>query len=169
MAFVLEDGTGLVNANAYASVAFMRAHWAEVGITFAQADGLLEVAIIKATRYVENRYGTRWLGRREFPDTPQALSWPRLYVRQPDSCSDYTGVPLPLQRAVSEYAQRALLGTNLQPDASSSPFVTRKKVKAAAVETEEERLPGQAFTFVAIPAADVLLRDLISKGGYTYR
>lgn len=169
MAFVVEDGTGLVNANAYTSVAFMRAYWAEVGTTFAQADGLLEVALIKATRYVEARYDGRWLGIREFPDAPQALAWPRLYVRQPDSCEDYTGVPLPLQRAVAEYAQRALLGTNLQPDATVNPFITKTKKKVGPLETEEERLPGSAFTFVAIPAADAQLRGLVLVGTYCYR
>lgn len=167
MAFVVEDGTGLINSNAYTSVAFMRAYFADVGTTFAQADGLLQVAIIKATRYVENRFGGRWLGQREFPEVPQALGWPRLYVMQPDSCEYYTGVPEPLQRAVSEYAARALT-TELQPVPTASPFVTRTKKKAAAVEIEEQRLPGLQL-FTAIPAADLQLRGLIFSGSYTYR
>jgi DnaT-like ssDNA binding protein len=168
MAFVLEDGTGLINANAYTAVAFMRSYWTEVGTTFSQADGLLEVAIIKATRYVDNRFFDRWLGCREFPDAPQALAWPRLYVRQPDACIDYTGVPLPLQRAVAEYAQRALTGTILQPDQTNDPFVTHTNKEVGPLKTEENRIPG-TFVFKSIPAADLMLKPLLLVGSYVYR
>jgi hypothetical protein len=170
MAFILEDGTGVIGANAYLSAAAMRAYWADVGTTFTQTDGQFEVAIVKATRYVETRYQGRWKGIKEFPDTPQGLSWPRLYVLKLDAahCEDYyTGVPQPLQYAVAEYAQRALT-TTLLPDPSQDPFVTRSKEKVGPLETEVERLPGfQLFT--PIPTADILLRPLICSGSYTYR
>jgi hypothetical protein len=170
MAFILEDGTGVIGANAYLSATAMRAYWTDVGTTFTQTDAQLEVAIIKATRYVETRNQGRWKGEREFPDTPQGLSWPRLYVLKLDAahCEDYyTGVPAPLQSAVAEYAQRAL-STTLLPDPTQDPFVTREKTKAGPIEEEVQRLPGFQL-FPPIPAADILLRPLIFWGSYTIR
>jgi hypothetical protein len=170
MAFILEDGTGVVAANAYISATEMRAYWSDVGVTFTQTDSELQVAIIKATRYVELRNQTRWKGEREFPETPQGLSWPRLYVPVSDSpvCEDYyEGVPTPLKNAIAEYAQRAVSGT-LLPDPTQDPFVTQSKVKAGPIETETRRLPGFQ-TFAPIPSAELWLKPLVYAGNYTMR
>jgi hypothetical protein len=170
MAFILEDGTGVIGANAYISAAAMRSYWSDVGVTFTQTDPELEISIVKATRYVETRYQGRWKGQMEFPETPQGLSWPRLYVLKVDAatCEDYyEGVPPPLQTAIAEYAQRALT-TTLLPDPTQDPFVTKERTKAGPIEEEVQRLPGfQVFT--PLPMADMALRPLIFTGSYTIR
>lgn len=166
MAFIIEDGTGVAGANAYLSATQMRAYFTDVGVTFSQTDGQLEVAIVKSTRYVETRYQGRWKGQREFPDV-QALSWPRLYAPQVDVCAYYEGVPAPLRDAVAEYARQALT-TELLPVPTQDPFITMSKEKVGPLETEVQRLPGFQ-QFQPIPAADLLIRPLIFWGSYTIR
>jgi len=73
MTLILEDGTGVSGANAYVDAAFVTAYltdrnretensWSTAGAT-AQ-----EGAVVAATDFIEQRWGLRFLGRREFQD-----------------------------------------------------------------------------------------------------
>jgi hypothetical protein len=164
MAFTLEDGTGLEDANAYISVAFADSYFADRGITeWTGTDTVKEQAIIRATDYIETRWGQSFLGEPEFPDTPQALSFPRLDI----------GIPMALRRATAEYALRAL-ATSLMPDPTVNPIGvvsgTREKVGPLETEVSYSGLLTNP-TLRAYPAADRLLAPLlIGRGrGRVYR
>jgi len=120
MALVLvkEDGTGLANANSYASAADGDAYhdghlYATVwtGATTANK----EKALVFATRVIDAQY--RFNGGRA--TTTQALQWPRSDCPDPDAAPDATGVglfasdklPTALVNATCEMA-RALLATD---------------------------------------------------------
>ena len=115
MAFTVEDGTGLANANAYISVAYADAYHEERGNdAWTGTDTVKQQAIVQATDYVETRWGQKFRGTPEFLDTPQALAFPRvcIYDRYGGAI---TGVPEVLRHAVAELSLRALTQA-LMPD-----------------------------------------------------
>lgn len=81
MAFVVEDGTGLANANAYVSLAEFKAYQDDRGSSY-PADNLIQQAIVRATVYMVSRYRLRWKGIRV--KATQALDWPRSGVLTED-------------------------------------------------------------------------------------
>lgn len=117
--YLVEDGSVVAGANAYVDVAFAdtyhldRGHgsWAALTSTAKQQ------AIIRATDYVDKRFGRRWRGRKIQP-LAQPLLWPRVDVYDPykDLLVQSNVIPAQLKKAVSEYALRAALLGELAPD-----------------------------------------------------
>ena len=103
MALIVEDGTGLPNAEAYISVADADSYFAKRGNSAwsALTVDAKEVALRLGADYMAAVYGPRWCGER-LTDT-QALDWPR----------DEQGVPEAVKRANAELAVRASAGVLL--------------------------------------------------------
>lgn len=168
MALIVEDGTGLDDAESYISVADADVYHTARGneTTWTNKDDeLKEIALRNATEYIDARWGSRLRGEKEFPDTPQALEFPRLCIE------GYEGVPTCLKRATAEYALRAL-SSALAPDpvidASGLAIVgTRKKVGPIETETTfASEGPGSVKKIIRdYPSADMLLRPLLRPGG----
>ena len=117
MAFVVEDGTGLTNANAYATLSYVNTYHSDRGNTkWAATDGLKEAAVVRATDYVDQRFGNLFRGSKG--SDAQALEWPR-YDAVSDNGYYFEDVPVHLQKAVAEYALRSLLTNVLAPDPSA--------------------------------------------------
>jgi hypothetical protein len=171
MAFTIEDGTGIEDANAYATVAFVDTYFSDRGNTsWTGTNSEKEYAIIEATDYIERRWGPLFKGNKEFTSDPlQALSFPRLNLYDRDGLL-VEGIPTKLKQATAEYALRALAGT-LYADPSSTDKVTltRKKIGPIEVETRyNENLVGAETP--DYPMADALLIDYVaSTGGRSYR
>lgn len=108
MAITVEDGTGLVAADAYISVADADTYFlASANTAWAAANtAAKEVAIVKATRYIEKRFGTKWKGL--IASSEQALGWPRRYVYDELGTELVDRVPAQIARACAEYAVQAL-------------------------------------------------------------
>jgi hypothetical protein len=162
MSLVVEDGTGLVNAESYISVTDADAYHTNRGHTgWTGSTGTKEIALRKATEYIDSRWGGRFKGEKEFPDTPQALEFPRLCIE------GYGGIPVCLQRATAEYALRALTA-ELAPDpvidASGLSIVGSRK-KVGPIETETtfaSQGPGSSVQLLRpYPTADMLLRPVL--------
>lgn len=110
MSLIIEDGTGLPDAESYVSVADADQYaqamglssWLATDVTEAQK----ETALRRATQYVDSRYQYK----NSKQDADQALEWPRV------------GYPWPLKRvlnATCELAVRALTGelyTDVAPE-----------------------------------------------------
>jgi hypothetical protein len=125
MPFVPEDGTGLPNANAYIDLAFANTYHSDRGNDgWGQSDGNKRSAIIRATDYIEQRFGLKFRGVRKTKE--QALEWPRLDAFDDDdfAFSSVDEIPRQLQKACAEYALRALNILQLSPDPTLS-FATR--------------------------------------------
>lgn len=157
MAFVVETGAVVANANAYITVAFFRSWHVDRGITAAGADTgaygqlLVEAAIVKATDYVDKRFGVSFKGWKR--QNGQSLEWPRIDVFDNSGYwIDTNTIPVNLQRAIAEYAFKALSFIVLLPDPalgfttrdSSGNIVvgqggplTRDRVKVGPVEEEK--------------------------------
>lgn len=119
---IVEDGTGLFNADSYISVAdadlrhtnFGNTAWTVGTVTLAQK----ESALRKATAYMEQAYRMKWQGLPRKPRSgfassdflPQALSWPRWDVWVDQYPVDPDSVPAEVKNACADLALRALTG-----------------------------------------------------------
>ena len=115
MPIVVEDGTGLSNAVSYVSIAYVTAHHAARGRTdwAALNDEEMEQCCVRATDYIEQRFGDRFVGYKASSD--QSLLWPRVSAISSDGFS-LTGVPAALQMATAEYALIAWREGELAPN-----------------------------------------------------
>jgi hypothetical protein len=118
MAFTVETGTGIADANAYDSVDNIDAHHADRGTSdwtnFSTPQK--EQAIVRASDYIDKRFGRRFVGVRATKG--QGLEWPRLSAFDQDGflLSDVDSIPRQLLKAVAEYALRAAVCGILAPD-----------------------------------------------------
>jgi hypothetical protein len=142
-----EDGTGLINADSYISVADADAYAAATGWAdwAAATTGAKQSALIAATRYIEASY--RFKG--ELLKLTQSLAWPRYDVYDQD-LRPLTGVPYQVKAATCELARLALT-TPLTP-APEVAAIKRKKIKAGSVETETEYAVGGGSSADAAPS-----------------
>lgn len=164
MAFVAENGTGLATANSLCDVEFADTYFEDRGVaSWTGSDAVKESALIKATDYVEGRWNSKWKGAEQFPDTPQGLSFPRLYIGHDGA------VPPDIKKAIAEYALRTLGGAALAPDPvydASGFMLNRAKEKVGPIETEYEYQAGAGAALIrAYPAADMLIRPFVRSGG----
>lgn len=155
MPFVVEDGTGKPDANSYASVEFALDYFTLRGVDkwLDKEPEEQQGALIKATDYAELR-------KCSFIGTPavegQALHFPIVEGEMPTS----------LQKAVCEYALRALDGP-LAPDPvtdANGLTVVQTKKKIGPIEKAFTVVGGADATppvFRSYPAADALLRQLM--------
>lgn len=166
MAFLVEDGTGIAGATAYADIAFCDEYHADRGNdAWTAADAMKQAAILKATDHVERLYSRRWIGCRG--SEGQGLSWPRLYAYDHDGYL-LEGVPEALKRAVAEYALRALSATLIpDPSATVGEVASETKRVGPIEKTVEYRIRSSRIP--RYPAADLLLRPLLSSSGGVMR
>lgn len=160
---VLEDGTGLTSSVTYSSVADADSyHYARRNLAWAQAAIIdREAALVRATDYIDRRWGPRMLGRRL--SSAQALEWPRTHVWD-EFGTLRAGVPREIRMACAEYALRAL-SDSLAPDPvlSANGRIVRKLERVEGAVTEEtEYAPGFAAPELRpYPLADAMLARLV--------
>jgi hypothetical protein len=143
---VAEDGSGDPAANSYVEITFADTYHNNRGNEYWAALSLdtKKACLIRATDYIDKRFGDRFRGFRQSKD--QALSWPRLSAFDDDEFT-LDDVPVALQKATSEYALRAAIYNVLAPD----PIRTT---------------PGQDMTDTDAPneaAAELIVGPLKSK------
>lgn len=156
MAFTVEDGTGLEDANALIPIAFADSYFADRAIAaWTGNDAAKQAAIIKATDYICGRFTFKG----EKLNEDQALEFPRVL--------DDTGegqMPTKMKQAVAEYAVRALTSV-LAPDPTvdaTGGKVLMKREKVGPIEEETQYSDStQVRLLTPYPAADMLLRGLV--------
>lgn len=168
MTITVEDGTGLANADAYASVAEYKAYHAKRGRDeSAVTDAVIEAALVKATDYIDQRF--RFRGYRLNP-TVQALQWPREGILDAEGY-EVAALPAAVKSATIEYAYRAK-STDLwnTPSTDSYGMLTSKREKVGPIETEYAYSGGFTSTIKPYPVADQYLQDLVTNlQGGNYR
>lgn len=143
MALVIENGSGLANAEAYSSVADCSA-WASkyYGNALTGSDAGKEAAIRRAVAYMD---GLRWKGA-STTGRVQALAWPRSGV------TDCEGLAIGANVIPAEviFAQHVLARAEFQSPGVLSPSVTlgavvkRERVDVIEAEYDTSRLQGTA-------------------------
>ena len=170
MAFIIEDGTGKVDANSYLNVQGFKDHHTDRGNDFATlypSDPDIEKALVRATDYIEVRFSQSFKGQKEFPDTPQRLSFPRVNLVDREG-EKVEGIPTRLEEATAEYAFRATLTTPLMPDPvidETGRSLTRNMRKVGPIEEAKSFTAGSDVrTIKPFPAADRLLAEYVGAG-----
>lgn len=167
MALIVEDGTGLTTAESYASVADATTYHASFGNTdwAASTTGEQEIALRKATAYLDQVYSDSWIGNRKTAE--QALDWPRVYAYDTDGyLIDDDVVPIQVKKATYEAALRVIQGLLLTPDITSSESdITFEKVQVGPISIAQSFQGGksEAVTFPVI--AKILNKVTNGSGG----
>jgi hypothetical protein len=162
--FTVEDGTGVVGANAYITVPYANDyHSGRANTAWAAAadDATRQAAIVRATDHIEQRYGSSFLGYRLL--TTQSLHWPAARAWLDGVL--LTGVPDLVRRACAEYALRAL-DAPLVPDVPAGGGVESEMLNGGMIQEQIfYKAPGQLPSF---PIADRWLR-LLTLGSEVQR
>lgn len=126
MALVVEDGTGLSDAESYASVAAADAYATARGLTWSGTDAAKEQALRRATTWLDGRYRGRWPGTKVRLRL-QALDWPRTGAHDiAGDTVDYQSVPIEVVNATIEAAVREIATPgSLSPDVTGEKVLTR--------------------------------------------
>lgn len=154
MSLIVEDGTGMENAESYASVAQADARLAALGMTnwAALTSTEKEQALRRATVAMGQFCGGRWKGTRLY--RIQALDWPRYGVEVDGYGIPSTEVPVDVVSACIDLALKAAAG-DLNPDLSRAV----KREKVGPLETEYADYSPQATQYRALnQALSVYLR-----------
>jgi hypothetical protein len=156
MSLVVEDGTGLANAESYISVANADArHTAFGNSAWTGSTAVKESALRRATAFMEQAYRNRWQGLRAHVD--QALSWPRYDVCVDGYSIASTVVPTEVANACADLALAALTD-DLNPTLTRG--VRRKKI--GPLETEYDPYSPQG---TRRPAIGMMLAPFLTGSG----
>jgi hypothetical protein len=158
MALITEDGTGRADAESFTTVVEADAYHVSFSNTAwaAATTAAKEVALRKATRYVEAMFRYRWNGRRTTMN--QSLSWPRVSIVDADGFSVLPNiVPPKVKQATSEMALRALT-EDLIPDQSAPGSIASESVSVGPISKSTSYVGGKSQT-----KAYVLVRRILQE------
>ncbi len=161
MALIVEDGSGLSNSEAYASVAEADAYFTARNN---EAWDLLEdpdkeIALRKAADFMTQQYRSRWQGYKRTRE--QAMDWPRYEVIVDGYEIPSDTIPKELKLASFELAVRASTA-ELLPDEPTASIVKRQKAGPLEIEYQDgtDTNPQESYTVV-----DKILQPLLAYGG----
>lgn len=123
MTLIIEDGSGVENANSYVSVAQAKAYAAARGVTLG-SDAVVEQQLIKAMDFLE-AFRSDFQGCKTDPAQP--LQWPRENVYIDSELFLYDAIPAELKAAQCQLVIEQFNGVDLNPTVSGQ-FVVREKV-----------------------------------------
>lgn len=172
MALVVEDGTGLANANSYVSLAEVDAHHADVGVPsgYPSDQGDQEALAIEATRYLDDQFGSAYIGVFVIATTTQALLWGgREEVKDAyGRVIAANSVPAALKRAVFAVIAARAGGVTLYASGSqvAGGEVIRKKTKVEDLEIDVTYSEGSTSSLTSdgvtrVPAAEDALKPIL--------
>jgi hypothetical protein len=159
MPLILEDGTGVTNANSFASVDDLETYALLRGLTLPSTDAEKEVLLVQAGDFL-NGLESRYKGSRV--DAHQAMCWPRenVYLFDSDEAEEDDSIPDILLAAQCQLAYDAITH-NLQATGTGREVI-RQKVDVI----ETEYAPGTGQTVQAVfNKAMTMLEPLFESGG----
>lgn len=161
MALIVEDGTGLANAESYDSVAGITTTLAATGedaawllLTTTQKEQIAR----RATRALDSEYAFRGSKSK----STQALEWPRSGAYD-DDWYPYEGVPTKLKQALAQYCSGGLV--DLQPDQTSPGSIKSESVSIAGVISESVTYASAKSQEVYYRKVSGLLSELTESAG----
>lgn len=175
MALVLEDGTGIIDANSYATVQEFKDYHNDRGNDVSEfSDSDIARLLVRATDYVDQRWGMAFKGYKQF--TCNTLSFPRKALVD-KAGNTVEGVPEKLKQAVFIYALQA--GDKdlfVDPELTVRSGITMERQRVGPIETETRYAESSASSLNSVesmiqpfPAADLLLQEYVLPGGRTIR
>lgn len=159
MSLIVQNDEGTVaNANGYITLDEFKAYHDARGNDYStHLDPAIEVAVVRATDYIDRRF--RFYGATR--NQEQTTEWPRRFLWHRNG-QLVQGLPLELKQATSEYAFRALTAA-LLPDPNRDASGRNIKQFQESVDGVVSRSvtyagEGMAFVMPEYPLADELLR-----------
>lgn len=154
MALTTEDGTGLADAESYASVSEADTYFSNLSnASWTGTDAVKEAALRKATTYLDAVYN--WTGY--IYSATQSLNWPRTSVYDKQGRNLAESVPTLVKQATFELAL-ASLSADLLPSINNSNFAKREKVGELEIEYRDDAPTMKQYKFV-----DALLSGLYTS------
>jgi hypothetical protein len=170
MALVVENGTGMSNAESYVSVADADAyHVAHTGSTTwaAASNTAKEIALRRATSYVDEKWADQWKGSRMA--FSQALRWPRVGALDLDGLLIPTApIPVRLRNAVAEIAAEIIDGTDPDPTETNEGATTSESISVGPISISES-FSGSSSQQPKFTKAARMVADLIEPAGMRSR
>ena len=163
--FIVEDGTGVSDANSYVSVGAADAYFSIRNNLWSGDEIAKQSALIKATDYIDAKYH-KLPGQKL--KASQSLLWPRVGLPQ-----SITGMPIQLIKATFEYAFIALTQGSLAPlpqyvDSGKVLSVSKKRVGPLEIsysDSENKGFDGGSSPFRVYPIPDMLMEQLLLQTG----
>ena len=176
MTMIVETGAGVAGANSYTTVAFVQSYFDDRGGNTAW-DALdtdnKEYMLIKATDYIEKRFSEKWIGDKN--DNTNELSWPRhnVYDRHFRLLYSNTEIPPELQKAVGEYAVRAITAALIPDPTTQGLEVEESEKEIGPIKKREKFMKNSGLrqksslvrdsVFKEYPAADLLIEKFLAS------
>lgn len=165
--FVVEDGTGLENANAYVDVAYVDAYNDDFGASSTWSSSTTaekQAAIREATRYLDRAYHSRWRGARSSKD--QALDHPRMRVVDTDGWArDDDEILVEVEEATAVAAIKVRSGETLLPDVEASDAgITSESVSVGPI-SESKSYAGTKRAYKRYSMIEATLRPILERSG----
>lgn len=159
---IVETGAVVENANAYVSVAAVRAYAAERGVTLPVSDDEVAALIIKAKDYLE-AFGCKYQGQKI--SASQALEWPRsgVVVGGVELAPD--AIPKRLKDAQCAAVLIQNEGLVLQPNITAQDYVTEETVGPLTTKFADPTKAGITANFTGL---DALLSPLFAVCGQSF-
>jgi len=160
MPLIVENGTGLANAEAYLSATDMRAYCEARGMNIPghHTDASLEEHLRIACEYIDSRW--RYKGARLL--STQGMEWPRSGVIDWSSM-EVTGIPKRLKQATAELAFKALTEINLFTDVDRSARVRSESVGPISTSYADDAPAMKVFS-IAEHLLKQYIRDPLEQG-----
>lgn len=131
---IVEDGSGIINANAYIDVQFAKDYHEALGnAEFDVDEDLQEIAIIRATQALDLYYGPKYASYKITKE--QGLAWPRRSFIGRDAIPVLANeIPIALKKATAELALQVVNGIDINETVPEGTIV-EEKVKVDVIET----------------------------------
>ena len=174
MALIVENGTGLADAESYISVLDCDTILAEWGRTTDDWSALSETEkeglLRNSTMYIDADYGSRFSG--SVLNETQALAWPRQNAYKTNGQSIPSNiVPAEVQRACAFIAVETIEGGVYLDDENGARIASESVGLGQSALTESKSYIGGKDTSYNSKSADLVLKPLLSgaRGRTVYR
>lgn len=167
MALTVENGTGLVDADSYASLATARAIAEKYGVSLPIDDAACEVAIRQGTEYADMQEdcfgGTRL-------NLEQSLSWPRAGAKTTTGyVIPFDSVPMQMIKASVFAAAEYGTGVDVRANDDGKAIASEQVTGAVAVSYFDNGKSGGTVVITKAIDAMKLLMTSCSNNGFSFR
>lgn len=155
MALVVEDGTGVANANSYETLDGIRAYALARGVTLSATDSVVEAQAHKAMDFLEAQRG-RYQGDKS--DPANSLQFPRTGLKLDCVEIDDDVIPAILVQAQCRLVMEQHAGVDLTPTRTEG-FIVEDTTGPLTTKYSDKHGGGPGYT-PTMPAVEALLTPL---------
>lgn len=163
---IVEDGTGLANADSFATIAFADSYIAtyhpEDTTWSALSDDVKALRLMRGTQYLEVMYRTRWVGQPTHL-TIQSLAWPRAWVQDGSGRALLSSeIPTKVKQATVEMALRAT--AELFPDIAEPGLIKSEAVTVGPIQESKTYMLGKSQV-VKYRKVELMIDEFLGTSG----